>query len=379
MKLYEHQAKEVFKESNIPIPQGKVVANAEQAVKAAFEIGYPVVMKSQILYGGRGKAGLIRFASSNDEVAKEAKGLLGREHRGAKVEKLLIEPKLDIGKELYLSILVDPVAAAPLVMASTEGGMEIEELAGDYPGKVIKEYVPVFRGMYGYQGREIARKMGLKGPEIRAFADIARNLYQAFRRFDAELAEINPLVVLKDGSMLAADAKMNIDDNGLFRQKGFEKGRDQYDNDIEYEAAKLGFPYVQIDENGDIGVMSAGAGLTMTTLDLLNYYGGKPANFLEFGGALYQRAVNAMKVALMNKKIKVLCITVFGLIARADVIAEGVVAAIKEHKPSLPIIVAIRGTGEERAQELLKEAGLEPLSDTEEAIKRAVKIAEESE
>lgn len=378
MKLHEHQAKEIFKEGNIPIPQGKVVTSAEEAVKAASEIGYPVVMKSQVLVGGRGKAGLIRFASSNDEAAKEAKGLLGREHRGARVEKLLIESKLDIGKELYLSILVDPREAAPLVMASTEGGMEIEELARDYPEKIIKEYIPVFRGMYGYQGREIARRMSLKGPQIRAFAEIARNLYGVFRKFDAELAEINPLVILKDGSMLAADAKINIDENSLFRQKSFEKGRDQFDNDIEYEASKLGFPYVQIDEDGDIGVMSAGAGLTMTTLDLLNHYGGKPANFLEFGGALYQRAVNAMKVALMNKKIKVLCITVFGLIARADVIAEGVAAAIKEHKPSLPIIVAVRGTGEERATEVLKEAGLEPLTDTEEAIRRAVKIAEES-
>jgi succinyl-CoA synthetase beta subunit len=263
-------------------------------------------------------------------------------------------------------------------MASTEGGIEIEELARDYPEKIIKEHIPVFRGMYGHHGREIARKMGLTGLEIRAFADIARNLYGSFRRFDAELAEINPLVILKDGSMLAADAKMNIDENSLFRQKRFEKGRDQYDNDIEYEAARLGFPYVQVDEDGDIGVMSAGAGLTMTTLDLLNHYGGKPANFLEFGGALYQQAVNAMKLALMNKQIRVLCITVFGLIARSDVIAEGLVTAIEEHEPSVPIIVAVRGTGEERAQELLKQAGLEPLNDTEEAIKRAVKVAKES-
>jgi succinyl-CoA synthetase beta subunit len=251
--------------------------------------------------------------------------------------------------------------------------MEIEEIAKLFPEKIIRERVDIYRGLGNFQARNVMYSLGLQGKQIANGAQVLMQLYRLFRSCDADLAEINPLVITGPETVVAADAKMNIDDNALFRQKRFVKSRDQFDDDLEFEAFQAGLHYIRFD--GDIGVMSAGAGLTMTIMDLIHHFGGRPANFLEFGGAAYGRAAKAMDITLKNPKVKVILITTFGLIARADVIAQGIAQAIKELKPKIPIVAAVRGTGEEEAFKILEGLGIEPMRYTEEAVKKAVAIA----
>ncbi len=374
MKLYEYQSKEIFREYGVPVPDGAVVTSAEEAVKAASSMMYPLAVKCQLLRKNRGKSGLIQSVGSAEELGETATDLLGRVDWGASEPRLLVEPWLDIQKEFMVSITADPVSSGPMFLTSAFGGMEVEEAAED-SNKINRYKIDVFLGLQPFQARNIAYDIGFRGKSIREGAALFLNLYRVFKGCDAELVEINPLTMLSDGSLMAIDSKINIDDSSLGRQKRFVRGRDQFDTDIEYEAAKEGFPYVTIDPEGDIGIMCAGAGLTMTTVDLIHQFGGRPANFLEFGGPLYQRTVKAMRFALSNRRIKVLVICVFGLIARTDVIAEGLVVAIKENKPRIPLVVCMRGTGQERAWEILREVGLESEQDNEVAIRRAVAIA----
>lgn len=374
MKLYEYEGKELFKKMGIPVPRGMMITSAEAAAEAAAQLGSEVVIKSQILQGGRGKAGGIKFAATPEAAREAAATILGSRLKAETVDKLLIEEKLAISRELYLAVTIDPVQAAPLIMASAAGGMDIEEVARETPEKIVRETVPIFRGLMPFQARRIAYRLGLEGKDANNFTDILLRLYRVFRSFDAELAEINPLVVTADGKMVAADAKVNIYDGALFRQKDFVKGPERYDNEREYRAAQYGLGYVKLD--GNIGVLCTGAGLTMTVLDLINYYGGKPANFLEFGGATYKNSYYAMQLVLEDPYVKVILINTFGLVARADVISQGLAQAIKELKPPQPIIASIRGTGEEEAREILrKEVGLEPYANVEEAVRAAVKLA----
>jgi succinyl-CoA synthetase beta subunit len=374
MKLYEYEGKELFKKMGIPVPRGMMITSAEAAAEAAAQLGSEVVIKSQILQGGRGKAGGIKFASSPSEAREAAAAILGSQLKAETVSKLLVEEKLAIARELYLAITIDPVKASPLIMASATGGIDIEEVARKTPEKIVRETVPIFRGLMPFQARRIAYRLGLEGKDANNFTDILLKLYCVFRSFDAELAEINPLVVTGDGKMVAADAKVNIYDGALFRQKDFVKGPERYDNEREYRAAQYGLGYVKLD--GNIGVLCTGAGLTMTVLDLINYYGGKPANFLEFGGATYKNSYYAMQLVLEDPDVKVILVNTFGLVARADVISQGLAQAIKELKPPQPIIASIRGTGEEEAREILrKEVGLEPYANVEEAVRAAVKLA----
>jgi succinyl-CoA synthetase beta subunit len=369
MKLFEYQAKEVFKNYGIPVPKS-VLVDAGGAVEAAIkEVGTPCAVKAQVLQGGRGKAGLIKIAKTPEEARSAAAELFT--HRDG-VPKILFEEAVDIEKELYLSITIDPQAAKGAVIACAEGGVEIETLAVEKPEAIIKKRFDLNRGLETFRAKGTAYDLGLEGDAAKSAAKILSSLYQVFSDYDAELVEINPLFLTKEGGLIAGDGKLMIDDNAAFRQKDFQRTREYFDSDVEYEAAKEGIPYLQFD--GDIGLMCAGAGLTTTVFDLINYEGGTVANYLEFGGPNYRRAVRSMELCLKNPS-KVLLIVTFGTIARADVMAEGVVEAIGKLKPDRPIVTCIRGTNEEEAVKILEGAGLEPIFDTEEAVRKAVALA----
>jgi succinyl-CoA synthetase beta subunit len=368
MKLFEFQAKELFAEAGIPVPAGRVACSVEEAAAAASQVGYPCVLKSQVLRGGRGKAGLIRKVADEAELKVNAKDLL--ENRG--VPRLLVEQAVEIEREIYLSITVDPTKAKLVFFACSEGGVEIETLAVTAPEKIIRRTVDIDEGLMDYQITNLLFELNLRGDLYKQGRAIISGLYKQFRKYDAELAEINPLFVTKAGTLIAGDGKFIIDGNSMSRQPRFKLAREYFDSDVEFEAASEGIPYIQFD--GNIGLLCAGAGLTTTVYDLINDEGGHVANYLEFGGANYTRALKAMELCLKNE-LKVILVVTFGTIARADVMAQGLVDAIKEHKPTMPIIPCIRGTNEEEAVKILKAAGLEPLFDTEEAVRKAVAIA----
>lgn len=369
MKLFEYQAKELFQEAGLAVPKSCVISSIEEAAKAAGEVGFPCVVKAQVLRGGRGKAGLIRKAANLAELESHVRDLFAPQ---LKVSRLLVEQAVDIEREIYLSLSVDPVTAKLLFIACAEGGVEIEVLAATQPDKIIRREVDIDQGLMDYQITNLLFDLGLKGDLFKQGRGVISGLYKAFRTYDAELAEINPLFVTKDGKLVAGDGKFSVDDNSLGRQPHFQLAREQFESDVEFEAATEGIPYLQFD--GDIGLLCAGAGLTTTVYDLINDEGGKVANYLEFGGANYKRAVKAMELCLKNH-LKVILVVTFGTIARADVMAEGLVEAIKALKPTVPIVPCIRGTNEEEATRLLREAGLEPLFDTEQAVRKAVAIA----
>jgi succinyl-CoA synthetase beta subunit len=371
MKLFEYQAKEAFAAAGIPVPASRLVTDPAQARAAAAEIGLPCVIKAQVLTGGRGKAGLIKLAKSPDEVTDIAARLLGDKSRV--ITRLLVEQAVDFVREVYLSITVDPPSGKVVIMACAEGGVDIEQLAATAPEKISRTLVDIDQGLQAFQIKNVVFALGLAGGETgKQAAAVVRNLYGVFRKLDAELTEINPLFVTADGQVVAGDGKLSIDDNSLSRQPGYELSREYFDSDTEFEAAKDGIPYLQFD--GDISLMCAGAGLTTTVFDLINYEGGSVANYLEFGGPNYRRAKEAMELCLKND-CKVLLIVTFGTIARADVMAEGVVAAMQALKPRVPIVTCIRGTNEEEATATLRAAGLTPLFDTEEAVRKAVALA----
>lgn len=369
MKLFEFQAKDVFKENNIAVPGNVRIESVDELEMAIETIGLPCVLKSQVLRGGRGKAGLICVVKSQEEAHQECKRLFSSNHC---VKKILVEEMVSIEKELYISITVDAERAKALVISSTEGGVDIESLAIDSPEKMQFEEVDIISGIQAFQCKNIGYGLS-KDPAIASqIAKIVHNLYSIFKTYDAELVEINPLFITTEGKVIAGDGKLSIDDNSMFRQKNYEITRDYFDSDMEYEASLEGIPYIQF--NGDISLMCAGAGLTTTVYDLINYAGGHVANYLEFGGPNYRKAEEAMRLCLKNDS-KVILIVTFGTIARADVMADGIVAAIKKLQPNRPIVTCIRGTNEIEATATLKQAGLECLYDTEEAVARAVEIA----
>jgi succinyl-CoA synthetase beta subunit len=368
MKLFEHQAKQAFRDAGIPTPRGVLAVTVEEVKTAVAEIGLPCVLKSQVLTGGRGKAGLIKVVTTEADALAEAERLYSSEH---KVKTLLIEEAVDIARESYVSVTADPVEATALILASADGGVEIEELAETNPEKIIREFVDITTGLQSYQAANIAYRLSSDPKEAKQIQRILMSLYKVFSKYDAELAEINPLFVTKSGEVIAGDGKLMIDENSMHRQLTFERTREYYDSDMEFEAAQEGIPYLQFD--GEISLMCAGAGLTTTVYDLINYEGGTVANYLEFGGPNYRKAVRAMELCLQNDS-KVILIVTFGTIARADVMAEGIVDASRRLRPNRPIVACIRGTNEEQAVKTLKEAGLDPLYDTEEAVRKAVEI-----
>jgi succinyl-CoA synthetase beta subunit len=370
VKLFEYQAKELFEEVGIAVPRGKLVSDLSEVDVVLEEVGVPCAIKAQVLRGGRGKAGLIQLASAAEEARTKAERIFDSIGYG---RSLLVEQALGIARELYLSITPEPVSGSALILASAEGGVEIEDVARTTPEKIVREHVDLSEGLLPYEARNVMFELGLEGDEARQGSAMLLSLYNLFQRYDAELVEINPLVVTASGALVAADGKVTIDDGSLARQSRFPLSREYFESDVEYEAAAEGIPYIEFD--GDIGLMCAGSGLTNVIYDLVNYGGGSVGSYVEFGGPNYRRAAKAMELTMLSKP-KVLLVVTFGTIARADVIAEDLAEAIGRLQPDFPIVTAIRGTGEEKVRELLGGAGLELLDDTEDAVERAIELAE---
>jgi succinyl-CoA synthetase beta subunit len=366
MKIHEYQAKEIFRRFGVPTPRGEMVTTPEQARAVAERLGTKVVVvKAQIHAGGRGKAGGVKLAKSPAEAADLAKAILGMKlvtpqtgPGGRIVQRLLIEEGLDIKRELYLSILVDRAVAAPVVMASTAGGVEIEEVAHKSPELILRETIFPATGLQPFHARKLAFGLGLSGDAARAAAPFLQGLYRTFLETDASLAEINPLVVTGEGRLVALDAKMTFDDNALYRHKDIAELRDLNEEDpLEIEASNFNLNYIKLD--GNVGCMVNGAGLAMGTMDIIKLSGGSPANFLDVGGgASAEQVKNAFKILVSDKNVKGVLINIFGGILRCDVLAAGVVAAAKELQLKIPIVVRMEGTNMEKGQEILRQSGL---------------------
>ncbi|MDC7233826.1 MAG: succinate--CoA ligase subunit beta [Spirochaetales bacterium] len=369
MKLFEYQAKEVFARYGLTVPPSLTALTASEAEQAAKDLECPVVLKSQVLRGGRGKAGLIQLVSSPEEAGQKAQELFDSPHG---VRRLLVEKAVDIDQEIYISVTIDAEKAEAMFMLSIEGGVEIETLAAESPEKIHFEYADITRGLLPFQARDLIYRAGVEGDLAKKLIPVVIKLFSIFKDYDAELVEINPLFLTKQGELIAGDGKIMIDDNSAHRQEEYSITREHFDSDMDFEAAQDGIPYLQFD--GEISLMCAGAGLTTTVYDLINYEGGTVANYLEFGGPNYKRAKRAMELCLRNRTAKVLLVVTFGTIARADVMAEGIVSAMQELKPEIPIVTCIRGTNEEAAHKTLAAAGLDPLTDTEEAVRKAVSL-----
>jgi len=365
MKIHEYQAKEIFRRFGVPTPRGEMVTTPEQARAVAEKLGTKiVVVKAQIHAGGRGKAGGVKLAKSPAEAADLAKSILGMTlvtpqtgPAGRVVQRLLIEEGLDIKRELYLSILVDRAAAAPVIMASTAGGMEIEEVAHKNPELILRETILPATGLQPYHVRKLAFGLGLSGEAAAAAGPFLQALYRTFLETDASLAEINPLIVTGDGRLVALDAKMAFDDNALYRHKDLAELRDLNEEDpLEVEASTYKLNYIKLD--GNVGCMVNGAGLAMSTMDIIKLSGGSPANFLDVGGgASAEQVKNAFKILISDKSVKGVFINIFGGILRCDVLANGVVAAAKDLNLKLPVVIRMEGTNVEKGQEILRDSG----------------------
>ena len=373
MKIHEYQAKELFKEYNIPIPQGGVAFSPEEAVAAAEKLGgYPVVVKAQIHAGGRGKGGGVKLAQSGTEVQNVAGEIIGMNlvtHQtgpeGKRVQKVLVEQGLDISKELYLSIIPDRATAKIVVMASEAGGMDIEEVAAETPEKIVKVFINPLLGLQAYHCRRMAYGLNLSPELMKPFIAMLRNLYKLFCDYDCSLLEINPLVITAQQTVIALDAKINFDDNALFRHKDIGELRD-YDeeNPLEVEASKFNLNYINLD--GNVGNMVNGAGLAMATMDLIKLAGAEPANFLDVGGGANAEMVeNGFRIILGDENVKAILINIFGGILRCDVLAEGVVTAAQKTGIQVPVVVRMEGTNVNEGRKILSESGLNLITATD--------------
>ncbi|HXU22094.1 MAG TPA: ADP-forming succinate--CoA ligase subunit beta [Verrucomicrobiae bacterium] len=365
MKIHEYQAKVILAKFGVSVPRGRVVRKKDEARAAAEELGLPVVVKAQIHAGGRGKGGGVKVVTSADEAASFAEHILGANlvtpqtgSEGRMVRCLLVEEALDIRRELYLSVLVDRVARAPLFMASIAGGMEIEEVANDRPESILREPIYPETGFQPYHARKIAFGLGLPADMINAAVPFLQSLYRAFLETDASLLEINPCVITADGRLMALDAKVNFDDNALYRHPELRELRDlDEETPLEVEASKFKLNYIKLD--GTIACMVNGAGLAMATMDIIKLSGGTPANFLDVGGdASEERVKNAFRILLSDPHVKAVFINVFGGILRCDMLASGIVSAAKELQIKAPVIVRMEGTNVKRGQEILRNSGL---------------------
>ena len=375
MKLQEHQSKRIFAQYGVPVSEGGVATTAQEARGIAERLGKPVVVKAQVLVGGRGKAGGIKLAKTPDEAEAVAAQILGMDIKGLPIRSVLVEEAADIASEIYLGMVIDRAAKRTVMMVSSEGGVEIEEVARRTPEKIIKVPVDPFLGLQDYQVREVAYGIGLGGDLMPGFLAVARGLYTAFTECDASLAEINPLVVTSARALLAVDAKMLLDDNALFRHPELAEMRDQEEETpAEREARGHGISYVQLD--GTIGCMVNGAGLAMATMDLTKYYGGAPANFLDIGGgAQADKVAAALHIILSDPKVKVILLNIFGGITRCDEVARGILAALEEVKTDVPMVARLVGTNEEEGRRILTEAKVTTAATLEEAAQKAVAAA----
>lgn len=359
MKLHEYQSKRLFAEQGVPIPAGDVAATPKEARQVAEELGDSVIVKSQVLVGGRGKAGGIKLAETPAEAEEVAEEILGMEIKGLPVRKVLVDEAADIAQEIYLGIVIDRAAQQPAMMASSEGGVEIEEVARVNPEAIKRVTIDPYLGLRGYQTLKLAKGIGLAGDQRRAFARIAQGLHKAFMTYDASLAEINPLVVTADGDLLAVDGKMVLDNNALFRHPDLAKMRDvDAEAPAEREAREAGLSYVQLD--GKIGCMVNGAGLAMATMDIIKHFGSSPANFLDIGGgAKSEKVTTALRLILEDPEVKAVLFNIFGGITRCDEVARGILAAFDEVKPTVPLVARLVGTNDAEGRALLEQSEYE--------------------
>lgn len=362
MNLHEYQSKVRFGSFGIPVPQGKVADTPEEVFAIAQEMGGPVVVKSQVLVGGRGKAGGIKLAKTPEEARARAEEILGMSIKGHTVNRVLVDPAADIAQEIYLGITNDRAAAMPVLMASSEGGVEIEEVNRTNPEAIIREHIDPFMGLYNYQSVKVAQAIDLPREHWRAFSKITQALYTCFIESDAVLAEINPLVITGSGELIALDGKMVIDDNALPRQPDLARLRDtSAEPPAETQAREAGISYVKLD--GQIGCMVNGAGLAMTTMDMTKLYGEAdgigPANFLDIGGGAQAETVaTALRIILSDENVKAVLLNIFGGITRGDEVARGVIEAYNEVQPDVPMIIRLQGTNAQEGRAIVDEANI---------------------
>jgi succinyl-CoA synthetase beta subunit len=375
LKLQEYQSKRLFARYDVPIPRGDVATTPEEARHIAARMGGRVVIKSQVLVGGRGKAGGIRLAGGPDEAEEIADQILGMDIKGLTVKKVLIDEAAEIDTEIYLGIVIDRARRRPVMMASAEGGVEIEEVARATPERIVKVAIDPFLGLQTFQGRELAFGIGLSKDLIRDFVKIAGGLYQAFVKSDASLAEINPLVVTGEGKLLAVDGKVLLDDNALFRHFELAEMRDaDSETPEEEEARRHGLSYVKLD--GEIGCMVNGAGLAMATMDIIKLYGGEPANFLDIGGgAQADKVAAALRIILSDANVKAVLFNIFGGITRCDEVAKGILEALDEIETDVPMVARLVGTNEKEGRRILAEAEMLTAATLAEGAQKAVAAA----
>ncbi|MFO7651321.1 MAG: ADP-forming succinate--CoA ligase subunit beta [bacterium] len=375
MKIHEFQAKEIFSKYGIPVPRERVASSADEAAGIAGEIGLPVVVKAQVLVGGRGKAGGVKKAGTAEEVRSAAGKIIGMDIKGLKVHKVLVSECADIKGEFYVGIIVDRASRAPVLMASAAGGVEIEEVARTSPEKILKIPIEPSVGLLSFQARNAGMALFGDAKLARDFTGIAQKLYRVFVEKDCSLIEINPLVKLGNGSLLALDAKINFDDNADFRHKEWEPMRDlSAEEPTELEAKAAGLTYIKL--SGSVGCVVNGAGLAMATMDLIKRYGGEPANFLDVGGSSSpEKMVTAMRIILSDPNVKVILVNIFGGITRCDDIANGLIQARQMADIKAPIVARLTGTNAEQARVILKDSPVTSAATMAEAVKKAVALA----
>ncbi len=375
MNIHEYQAKELLAAQGVPVPMGEVATTPEQAEAIARRLGGAVVVKAQVHVGGRGKAGGVKLASTPEEARDKAAAILGMDIKGLRVEKVLIAPAEDIATEAYVGIILDRASKAPVWMVSAAGGIDIEEVAATDPEKITKMAVDPRYGFLPHQAHLLATKLYSDPRQVRATAKILQQLYKAFVEAGASLAEINPLITTPSGEVKAIDAKFNIDDNELFRLPAVEALRDVSSEDpAEVLAREANLTFIKLD--GDVGCVVNGAGLAMATMDLVKYYGGEPANFLDIGGSSNpEKVVNALKIITTDPQVKAILFNIFGGITRTDDVANGIVTATKMIDIKVPIVIRLTGTNEEIAVKILAENGFAAMTDMDEAVQKAVALA----
>jgi succinyl-CoA synthetase beta subunit len=378
VKLHEYQAKLVLARAGIPIPPGKLALSPDDASAAARGIAAPVAVKAQVHVGGRGKAGGIKLARTPEEAREAARTILGLDIKGLRVEKVYVERAAEVRSELYLGVTIDRDARRPVVMLSTVGGMDIEQVAAEQPERIARGWPDPRLGLLAFEARRLCFEAGVPKEQVGDVAAVAERLYSAFRSTDATLLEINPLFIQQDGSVVAGDAKLDVDDNALWRQAELVRWKEvSADEQLEERARELGFSYVQLD--GDVGVIGNGAGLVMSTLDAVRNAGGRAADFLDVGGGAKESVVKAaLEIVLSNALVRSVLINIFGGITRGDEVARGILAVIREHPPRVPLVIRLSGTDAQAGRRILEGSDLVSRDTMDDAAAEAVRLARES-
>ena len=375
MKIHEYQAKEIFAQSGIPVPAGRVATTVQEAKAIAEELAKPVMIKAQVHVGGRGKAGGVKYAENAEAAHVWAQRILGMNIKGLQVKRILVTEAVEITSETYVGIILDRSTKMPVIMVSAAGGIDIEEVAAKTPEKIHKLTVDPRLGLRAFQARSLAYKVFRDINLVRQMADIIMKLYNVFWKYDASLVEINPLITTPINQVIAIDAKINLDDNGLFRQKDLAAMRDlDAEDPSEVAARNAGLTFIKLD--GNIGCIVNGAGLAMATMDLVKHYGGDPANFLDIGGSSNpEKVLTAMRIILGDSNVKAILINIFGGITRCDDVANGIVSAFKELNPSVPVVTRLTGTNEAMGRKILKSVNLESAPTLDDVVQKAISMA----